>query len=146
MLAAAFPPDSLCSVPPQQFKERFRLELLEGKLLNVVNELPSSEIVGTAGFKSVISGDECTAERKHRDAFRFRPRALHVFLANTLPPFTDRSLGFSRRFVVLPMERDMRAVPGFRPDFSKRVVEAELQGIVNWLIIGAMRGHQTGIG
>lgn len=144
IICAAFPPGSISCLQPQDFGHRFRAECLQGKLLNAVNEIPEGEIVASNVFKSIVSGEPITAERKHQDAFSFRPRAGHIFSANTLPTIADRSLGFWRRFVAIPFTCDMRAAHRYEVNIAARLIRDELPGIVNWLIEGALRAMQQG--
>lgn len=86
-------------LPPQAMKERFSRAQLFGAAVNVVSEMPESDLLASDTLKAVISGDRIEVERKHRDPFTFRPRAAHVFAANNLPSSRDRSHGLWRRLV-----------------------------------------------
>lgn len=86
-------------LPPQAMKERFSRAQLFGAAVNVVSEMPESDLLASDTLKAVISGDRIEVERKHRDPFTFRPRAAHVFAANNLPSSRDRSHGLWRRLI-----------------------------------------------
>lgn len=144
ILAAVFPPGSVASLPPQDWNQRFRTASLLGKLVNIVNEIPEREIVASAVFKSIVSGEPLTAEYKMLTPFRFSPLAGHIFSANTLPATSDHSLGFWRRIEVVPLSREMSSLPNCRPDVAKEIIRLEHPGLVAWAIQGAARAQQQG--
>lgn len=105
VVRALFPPEAVRASGPQQWTNLFYLAELAGARINIVNELPDSDVEAGETFKAVISGDDVTAARKHRDPFSFRPRAAHVFACNALPGTRDQSGGFWRRQLVLTFPR-----------------------------------------
>jgi P4 family phage/plasmid primase-like protien len=84
---------------PQAMKERFSRAQLFGSAVNVVSEMPETELLASDTLKAVISGDRIEVERKHKDPFAFKPRCAHIFATNTLPASRDRSHGLWRRLV-----------------------------------------------
>lgn len=84
---------------PQAMKERFSRAQLFGCAVNVVSEMPETELLASDTLKAVISGDRIEVERKHKDPFAFKPRCAHIFATNTLPASRDRSHGLWRRLV-----------------------------------------------
>ena len=144
LLRAMFPPDSLSSVPPQKWSERFGLASLEGKRANFVDETPSAEILDGGAFKAVITGGQMTAERKNKDPFEFRPTAGHIFSTNWPITTTDHSAGFWRRPIVLPFSRRFDLEPGRRIAPEAEVIRAELGAVVAWAIEGAARAQRQG--
>ena len=137
-IKAIFPPGAVASLPPQVWGKQFQIAQLCGKLINVVHEIPESEIVAGALFKSVISGEPVFAEKKFKDPFHYSPIAGHIFAANSLPATVDYSHGFWRRLLVVPFTRDMEQTPQHRPDAAADVITAELPGMVNWAVWGAV--------
>jgi len=142
--SSIFPPDTRAAVPPQEWGTRFRTATLCGVLANFVNEIPEHEIVASAVFKSVISGESIQGERKHMDPFYFRPRAGHIFATNTLPATSDHSNGFWRRQMVVPFTRDMEKASVHRKNAARYVIDAEHAALVNWALEGARRVQQQG--
>ena len=88
-----------CHLAPQAMKEKFSRAQLFGAAINVVSEMPESELLASDTLKAVISGDRIEVERKGKDPFTFKPKAGHLFSANTLPSSRDRSHGLWRRLV-----------------------------------------------
>lgn len=139
IIRAIFPGRTVCSLPPQQWGERFQIAKLVGTLANICDEIPEKEIVSGDTFKSMITGEPIHMERKHRDPFEYRPRAGHIFSANSLPSTADLSHGFFRRFLICKFTRDMESAHGSRKDAAKRVISSDLVGIAAWAIEGAAR-------
>ena len=84
---------------PQAMKERFSRAQLFGAAVNVVSEMPESDLLESDTIKAMISGDAITVENKNEKPFRMIPRAAHFFAANTLPASRDRSHGLWRRLI-----------------------------------------------
>ncbi len=76
--------------------------------------------------------------------FEYRPRAGHIFSANSLPSTADVSHGFFRRFLIVRFTRDMEAAPGSRKDAAKHVIASDIVGIAAWAIEGAARLQRQG--
>jgi P4 family phage/plasmid primase-like protien len=140
ILRSVFPSrDSIASLPPHMWGEQFAIEGLAGKLANIVDEIPETEIVAGATFKGVISGEPVTAERKYQSKFVFRPVAGHVFSCNHLPTTADLSEAFFDRFLLLPLTCKLRGSAGERPNAAGHVISACLPGIAAWSVEGAVR-------
>jgi len=144
IIRSVFPPRTVCSLPPQQWGERFQIAKLVGCLANIVDEIPEKEIVSGDLFKSVITGEPVHTERKHRDPFEHRPVAGHLFSANLLPSTADLSHGFFRRFLIVKFTRDMERAPGSRKDIGRYVVTLDRAGIAAWAVEGAARLQRQG--
>ena len=144
LLRSMFPKESLCSVPPHRWAERFGLASLEGKRANFVSETPSAEILDGGAFKAVVTGDEVTGERKHKDPFEFKPIAGHIFSMNWPLSSTDQSTGFWRRPIVLALSRRFDLDPSRRLGAEREVIEKEMPGVVAWAIEGAARAQRQG--
>jgi putative DNA primase/helicase len=119
--------------------EQFAIEVLAGKLANIVDEIPETEIVAGATFKGVISGEPVTAERKYQSKFTFRPLAGHVFSCNQLPTTADLTEAFFDRFILLPLSRKLRGGSTERPNAAAYVIASCPAGIAAWAVEGALR-------
>jgi len=107
-IAAIFPADAVCSVPLHRLAQRFGAAPIAEARLNLVTDLPASDIVDAGDLKAIITGDLVSFERKGRDPYSAAPTAAHVILANDLPAVRDRSDGFWSRFLVLKFNRRFR--------------------------------------
>lgn len=138
VLGACFPPGSSCSISPQTWSDEYRMALLAGKLINIVGELPDSDIMDGASFKDTVDGSQKTARQIREAPFTFTPRAGHIFAANKLPGSNDHSHGFWRRMLVITFNRTFQE---YEQDvgLTDRIIKTELAGIVAWLVKGAKR-------
>ncbi len=138
IIERAMPPGSWVAIAPQDFGHEYRAAMLAGKLLNIVSELPEADILDSEAFKAVISGEARTARHIRQAPFTFRPVAGHLFAANRLPGTADHTHGFWRRVLVLEFNRVFSQAEQ-EPGLAKRIIDAELPGIVSWFVLGAQR-------
>lgn len=116
------------AVALSQLDNRFQRAHLDGKLVNLVSEIPIGAELPDAALKALISGEPITAEHKMRPPFEFRPTATFVFATNHLPNIRDFSEGLFRRLLVLRFDRTFKDRPDTRLAGALR---AELPGILN---------------
>ncbi len=148
VILAAMPAGSTTSIPVQSLGNEYYRAELAGKLLNAVNDLPETDIIDSAEFKAVVSGDSIMGRRIYCAPFAFRPIAGHMFSANNLPGTRDQSHGFWRRFVVITFNRVFgEGAPGDNPHVADDIIATEMSGVVSWMLEGAVRvlrhGHYT---
>ena len=60
-------------------ENRFQVAELYGKLANIFADLPNKRLQSSSMFKTLVSGDRITAERKHENPFVFRNHAKLIF-------------------------------------------------------------------
>ena len=99
LITDLFGKERTAHLAPQAMKERFSRAQLFGAAVNVVSEMPESDLLESDTIKAMISGDAITVENKGEKPFRMIPRAAHFFAANTLPASRDRSHGLWRRLI-----------------------------------------------
>jgi putative DNA primase/helicase len=135
-----FPEDAVTYTTPQSWGRTFTLSRLRNSRLNVATELPDAELSSSDVFKAVVDGGRLEVEDKNKDPYTMRPKAGHVFLANSLPATRDNSRGFWRRFLVIEFNRDFTKDP---QQETKEAVKARLRqesaGIMLWALHGAVR-------
>ena len=122
------------AVSLSQLDNRFQRAHLDGKLVNLVSEIPIGAELPDAALKALISGEPITAEHKMRPPFEFRPTATFIFATNHLPNIRDFSDGLFRRLLVLRFDRSFKDKPDTRLGDTLR---GELSGILN-LALGAL--------
>ncbi len=142
-LRALFNAAGVSVIPPSELDARFGAVTLTDAVINLVDELPATELLAAGKLKAAISGGIINAERKHGPAFAFRPRAGHCFAANKLPATRDASDGFFRRFAVVVFNRkftgasaDLKLIDRILP---------ELPGIAWWAIRNAVVALRRGV-
>jgi putative DNA primase/helicase len=138
-ISRLFDGPALGEVAPHLLELPWNRALLDGVLLNRVTELPETKALDAHALKALISGDPIIAARKGKDPFRLRPRAGHLFAANEAPPISDHTVGFWRRWIVVPFKATFRAGEEDHVVNLADALEAELPGIAAWAVTGARR-------
>ncbi len=129
--------ENVSEIPLQNLCDRFQTAQLEGKLINIFADLNSRAMQDTGHFKSVVSGDRLTVERKHQDPFSFEPYARLLFSCNEIPRSYDRTYAFYRRWIIIPFNRKFS---GDQRDKSLKIkLINELDGIFLWALEGLHR-------
>ena len=135
-ISGLFGPGLVTAIPPQELGQEYRRAMLAGARLNVVSELPETEILLSEAVKAVLTGDTITARAIREAPFTFRPVAAHLFAANDLPGVRDMSHGFWRRWVVLPFTREFSEAEQDRG--LGAALRDEREAIASWAIEGAV--------
>ncbi len=143
---AAMPEGSTCALPPQKWDVDCHRARLVGKLLNLVPELPESDILCSETFKAVVAGDKLVAKKLYQQPFDMVPVAGHICAANRLPATKDPTHGFWRRPLILLFER-IFAPDEQDLDLAKKIIETELPAVVSLLVrcgqLALRQGHFT---
>ena len=136
------------AVPPQKLDNEYSLIRLVHAKLNLVADCSERDIIESAAFKAVITGDEITGRQIRQEQVTFFPRAAHIFGLNQLPRTWDTTNGFWRRVMIITFNnRFLKSLkepnPGKRSypaiiKFSAQLKE-ELPQIAAWAIKGGMR-------
>lgn len=84
--------------------DKFATGEIRGKLANICADLPHKELLNTAIFKGLTSGDSLEAYIKHvQKTVSFTPTTKYIFSANQTPPVANEEDTFAwyRRFVFM---------------------------------------------
>jgi len=122
--------------------ERWGPARLVNTAVNIRNDMSSETIENTGKVKELIGGDTLDAEYKRKPVFKFAPTAKHIFAANRAPDRGTDDEAFWNRWltVIFP-----RSIPRDQQDPQLTAdLEAELPGILNWVIEGHRRLMDTG--
>ena len=117
------------------FRSQFKVAELRNKLINVSGEIAADGLVEDTTIKKIISGDPITAEKKYQDACKIKFFARLIASCNYLPKTRDKSYGWFRRWIILPFDVTISGKQ-IKADLSKEIIEAELEGILNWSLLG----------
>ena len=82
-------------------RDRFAGADLDGKMVNLVDDLSKTELKETGAFKSLTGEGKIRVQRKYGHAFNTENRAKMFYNANRVPPTHDDSDGFFRRWEVV---------------------------------------------
>lgn len=111
------------------------VENMIGKLVNIGSEAERSERMQTSLFKKAVSGESILVEPKYRDHYTAKLNTALIFAVNDIPSADDRTDGLWRRMKVLEWGVTIENVDTNLPE----KLAAELPGILNWAIEGAIR-------
>jgi putative DNA primase/helicase len=125
------------------FKSQFKVAELRNKLVNISGEIASDGLVEDTTIKKIISGDPITAEKKYQDACKITFFARLICSCNYLPKTRDKSFGWFRRWIILPFDVTISGKE-IKTDLAKEIIESELEGILNWSLLGLKRLRYSG--
>lgn len=135
------PKDWRTAVSPFKWDSEYYVASLAGKRLNLVGELPQSQPIPAAEFKTVTGRDQLTGRHPSGRPFLFRCEAAHIFNSNHLINTIDHSEAFFSRWITLEF-RNSRANAGpgaIDVDLAAKIVRTELPGVLWWALQGARR-------
>jgi putative DNA primase/helicase len=109
---------------------------LQNKLLNYASEIDKG--INPDILKKLASGEPCEAQIKYKDPFEITDYAKLFFNANELPKDVEHTEAFFRRLVIISFDV---TIPEEEQDkeLSKKIIESELPGVLNWVLKGLDR-------
>ena len=133
IIQGLFPEESICSVAPHDWSDRFIPTRMYGKMLNFCGELSEKELIAGDKFKSIVEGEKIIGQYKGGQVFEFRPLCGHVFASNHLPRTRDTSAGFNRRWLIYhftnQVSDDQKVVK-----LAEHIVAEEQEAIAAWAV------------
>ena len=117
--------------------QRFKVQFLQDKLVNIATETNTRDPIATEIFKAAIRGDPVTAERKYGEPYLFRPSAKWLVAMNESPVIPDKTYGFTRGIAVLEWKRRFEGKE-IDPYLSETLAK-ERDGIFMWSLFGLER-------
>jgi len=144
VVSALFDSTTITALPPQEMGSEYRVAMLAGSRVNLVNELPESQILASARVKAMITGENMTGRHIKESPFTFRPRAGHILAGNKLPPVNDHSPAFFRRWIPVDFNRVFAESEQDR-DLSQKIITNELSAVAGYCLRAyvdlVQRGH-----
>lgn len=129
------------NVPLHRLADRFQTAELARVHANISSEVNVKEYLDDAMIKQIISAEEITVERKHRDPMTIKPHAKIIVTANKFPLTRDSGDAFFRRWQILVFEHQFPK-PGERgnkPRFAQTLPQSEINGIFFRVLEGMVR-------
>lgn len=118
----------------------FHLPKLRFAALNLGTELESIGESDGGIFKAIVSGERVQVRPIYRDSDVMQSTAKLMFLANTLPRFSDGTDAETRRLKIIRFDQKPTT-----PDVTlKQRLTAERSGILNWMLSGLIAVLQEG--
>jgi|GEM_PF-4825660 len=131
------------SIPFQNLaNQRFHKYRLEGAWANIANDISAELVKNTGVAKAIMSGDSITVERKNKDPYDIRPKAKHIYSANTLPDAENKDAAFFGRIILLTFPHQI--APEDQDKQLREKCRAEMSGILNWALVGYDRLQERG--
>jgi len=122
--------------------DRFSRGAMEGKLLNVYDDLSSVPFSNAGELKTLTGAFEHDIEKKGRDSYQGRIFCIFLFTANKPPAFADEvreDSAFWERWQYVVFQNSFVVDPTFR---ERMFTPANLSGILNIVIDVAIRIRQ----
>lgn len=111
--------------------DRFRLAELDGKIVNAYADLSDQKIHDIGLFKTLTGGDLFTVERKHRDPYQMRNKALFLFSGNRYPKINAADEAFWDRWVALEFPQSFTVDPTFE---DRTFTDENISGFLNLIL------------
>ena len=77
--------DATSNIPIDQLGDKFSTAALDGKVLNLIRELPSTKLRKLEVFKSVVSNESVSCQKKHKDPDKMTPSCKILAFGNVMP-------------------------------------------------------------
>lgn len=103
--------ENISSVALEELDERFKTYQLEGKLVNIGDDISNNYIEDNSTFKKLSTGQKVNVERKGKDPYDLENYSKLIFSANELPRINDLTDALKRRLIFVP----------FNAKFSKKI-------------------------
>lgn len=116
--------------------DKFSVPSLIGKIVNICAD-DESRFVRSDKFKTLISGETISVQRKFQEPFDMVPRTKFLFSTNQMPTFENLDPGLKRRVNIIPFKRQF-PVSEQDPKMLKRLIK-EIPGIFGRAMLGYAR-------
>jgi len=118
---------------------RFATADLYGKLANIYDDLDARTLEDTGIFKILVTGGEVQAEKKFKNAFKFRNFAKLIFSANKVPSTYDDTRAFYRRWLIINFPNEFTGDKA-DPHLEEKLSTPEcLSYVLKWAVEGLRR-------
>jgi len=102
---------------------------LEGKLINIADELPSYNFKNTEMLKKLMGGG-MTARKLYHETVMLENKTKFIFACNDIPTTNDFSKGLFRRLTIIPFKETFDIGVNADPQLKEKIYP-ELSGIFN---------------
>lgn len=124
----------------QDLETTFRPAELENKLVNVGDDIPSTQIKDSSKLKTLSRGEPVTVERKNKNPFDLVNYAKLIFSTNKIPAVSDKSWGFYRTLLLVPFDATFsKTDPDYNPNIEDEITSEEA---MSYLFNMAIRGYR----
>lgn len=92
----------------EQFNDQTSVMELEGKLVNVGDDIDAGYMEKSMNFKTLASGNTIMVRPIYSKPYKLKNKATLIFTANEMPTFKDKSGGIARRIVIIPCDNKVK--------------------------------------
>ena len=132
LLQAGFGQDKCAEVPLQNIGMRFKNAEMEGKLLNIYDDLSDKEFSNLGSFKKLTGRFQHSIERKGMDPYEGLIKCVHVFSCNKPPVLSDTADdAFLSRWQPIIFPNSFTRDPDW---FKKTITPKFLSGFANMIL------------
>lgn len=110
--------------------------MVAGKLLNYCSEIGTR--LDSTIFKQMASGEKINARLPYGNPLIIENYAKLIFNSNTLPESSEKTNAYYRRFLIVEFDQVIGEDEQDK-ELSKKIIEKELSGVLNWVIEGLKR-------
>jgi putative DNA primase/helicase len=139
LVAALLGPENVSHATLQQLcNGKFELAELKGKLANICDDLPGDSLKSVGNFKNLTGNAPIQAQFKYGKPFDFWNTAKMLWACNKLPPASEDTIAFYRRFIILNFDKIFIGKDVDTNLLEKLTTPEELSGLLN-LALGALQ-------
>ena len=122
-------------------QDKFKKPELQDRLANICDDLSNAYIKDTEDFKKIATGGEITMERKGQHPFKYRNYAKLIMCANEIPKSADKSEGYYRRFIIIPLDAKISENDSdYDPNINDKITTEDAKSyLLNLAIAGLKR-------
>ncbi|MFV8226893.1 DNA primase family protein [Christiangramia aquimixticola] len=122
-------------------KDKDSRAMIADKLLNYCSETSTS--VQSEMFKKLVSKEPIDVRPVYKSSYIMKDYARLMFNCNELPSEIEHTHAFFRRFLIIPFEVTIKEEDQDK-NLSTKIIQYELPGIFNWILIGMNRLLKNG--
>ena len=105
-----FTGDASCALALDELQQRENLFTLQGKLVNLGDDIDASYVEKSRSFKTLVAGNEIMAKALYEMPIKLRNTATLIFSSNEMPTFKDKSGGVGRRVAIIPCDNRVEKI------------------------------------
>ena len=98
--------ENISTLTPHEFSGEFKLEMLQGKVCNIGDDISNKYLDDMSNLMSIVTGDPAAVNRKGKSVITARFKLFNLFSANKLPKVRNKSQGTYRRLLIVPFNAD----------------------------------------
>ena len=98
--------ENISTLTPHDFSGEFKLEMLQGKVCNIGDDISNKYLDDVSNLMSIVTGDPVAVNRKGKSVITARLKLFNIFSANKLPKIRNKSQGAYRRLLIIPFKAD----------------------------------------